>query len=51
MAKKVVSTLRTGVGRNFTKCIKMVKNEKTGSYSFKEEIVNNEHIKDFFAQN
>ncbi len=51
MAKKVVSTLRTGVGRNFTLCIKIVKNEKTGGYSFKEEMVNNEHIKDFFTQN
>ena len=50
MAKKVVSTLRTGVGRNFTKCIKIVRSEKTGSYIFKEEIVNKEHIKDFFAQ-
>ena len=49
MAKKVVATLQTGAGRNFTKCIKMVKSEKTGAYMFKEEIVNNEHIKDFFA--
>ena len=51
MAKKVVATLQTGVGRNFTKCIKMVKSEKTGAYMFKEEVVHNDHIKDFFAQN
>ncbi len=49
MAKKVVATLQTGAGRNFTRCIKLVKSEKTGTYMFKEEMVNNEHIKDFFA--
>ena len=27
MAKKVVATLKTGSGKNFTKCIKMVKSE------------------------
>jgi hypothetical protein len=48
MAKKVVASLQTGEGRLFTKCIKMVKSEKTGSYSFQEEIVHNDHIKDFF---
>ena len=32
MAKKVVATLKTGTGKQFTKCIKMVKSEKTGSY-------------------
>jgi hypothetical protein len=48
MAKKVVASLKTGVGKSFTKCIKMVKSEKTGSYIFKEEIVHNDHIKDFF---
>ncbi len=50
MAKKVVATLQTGVGKNFTKCIKMVKSEKTGAYVFKEEVVHNDHIKDFFTQ-
>jgi hypothetical protein len=50
MAKKVVATLKTGTGKDFTKCIKMVKSEKTGAYIFKEEIVHNDHIKDFFAK-
>lgn len=50
MAKKVVATLQTGVGRNFTKCIKLVKSPKSGAYTFREEIVHNDHIKDFFAQ-
>ncbi len=48
MAKKVVATLKTGKGKNFTKCIKMVKSEKTGAYCFKEEIVHEDHVKDFF---
>ena len=48
MAKKVVATLKTGTGKAFTKCIKMVKSDKTGSYSFKSEIVPNEQIKEFW---
>jgi len=48
MAKKVVATLKTGSGKLFTRCIKMIKSEKTGSYQFKEEVVHNDHIKDFF---
>jgi len=48
MAKKVVATLKTGTGKSFTKCIKMIKSEKTGAYIFKEEVVHNDHIKDFF---
>lgn len=48
MAKKVVATLKTGTGKSRTKCIKMVKSKKTGSYVFKSEVVPNEEIKDFF---
>jgi hypothetical protein len=50
MAKKVVATLKTGAGKTFSKCIKMVKSDKSGAYQFKEEIVHNEHIKDFFSK-
>jgi hypothetical protein len=50
MAKKVVATLKTGKGNDFTKVIKMVKSDKTGSYSFKEEIVHNDHISDFLKK-
>ncbi len=32
MAKKVVATLQSGEGRNFTKCIKMVRSPKSGAY-------------------
>ena len=50
MAKKVVATLKTGEGKLFTRCIKMVKSEKTGSYTFQEEMIHNDHIKDFFSK-
>ena len=50
MAKKVVATLKTGTGKNFTRVIKMVKSEKTGAYTFKSEVVPNEGIKEFFDQ-
>ena len=50
MAKKVVATLKTGTGKSFTKCIKMIKSEKTGAYIFKEEVVHNDHIKDFLKE-
>jgi Domain of unknown function (DUF4295) len=50
MAKKVVATLKTGTGKLFTKCIRMTKSEKTGAYQFKEGVVHNDHIKDFFSK-
>ena len=48
MAKKVVASLQKGEGRTYTKCIKMVKSEKTGAYAFQEEMVHNDNVKDFF---
>lgn len=50
MAKKTVATLQTGSGKNHTKVIKMVKSPKTGSYSFKEEIVTNDKVQEFFSK-
>jgi hypothetical protein len=50
MAKKVVASLKTGSGKMFTKCIKMTKSDKTGAYLFREEIVHNDHIRDFFTK-
>jgi len=50
MAKKVVASLQSGGGKEHTKVIKMVKTEK-GSYSFKEEIVHNDKIKEWFDKN
>lgn len=39
MAKKVVATLKSGTGKNYAKVIKAVKSDKTGAYTFSEEIV------------
>ncbi|MDR0659775.1 MAG: DUF4295 domain-containing protein [Prevotellaceae bacterium] len=51
MAKKAVATLREkGAGKNHTKVIKMVKSAKTNAYTFKEEIVHNDDMKDFFKK-
>lgn len=50
MAKKVVATLKKSDGKNVAKCIKMVKNSKTGHYQFKEEIMDAELAKDFFSK-
>ncbi|MFA4852630.1 MAG: DUF4295 domain-containing protein [Bacteroidales bacterium] len=50
MAKKVVATMKTSTGKDFSKVIRMVKSPKTGAYTFKEEIVPNDQIKDFFAK-
>ena len=50
MAKKVVATLKTvGGNKSFTKCIKMVKSEKSGAYTFKTEIVPTGDVKEFFT--
>jgi hypothetical protein len=50
MAKKVVATLRTSSGKDFAKVIRMVRSEKTGAYTFKENIVANDLVKDFLAK-
>jgi hypothetical protein len=50
MAKKVVATLKTGSGKDFTKVIRMVKSKKTGAYEFKEDIVATENVKDFLKK-
>ncbi|MDQ3393529.1 MAG: DUF4295 domain-containing protein [Bacteroidota bacterium] len=39
MAKKVVATLKKEGGRNFAKVIRAIKNQETGTYTFKEEMV------------
>jgi hypothetical protein len=50
MAKKVVASLQKGGGKEHTKVIKMIKSPKTGSFSFKEEIVHNDKVKDWFGK-
>ena len=49
MAKKVVATLQRQ-GKDFAKVIKVVKTQRSGSYSFKEEIIPTDQVKDFFDQ-
>ena len=49
MAKKVVASLQKGEGKNFAKVIKAVKSDKTGAYSFKEEMVPIDKVKEVLA--
>ncbi len=48
MAKKVVATLKTGTGKEWAKVIKPVRSAKTGAYSFKEEMIPQDSVKDYF---
>jgi len=50
MAKKVVASIQKGAGKAYSKVIRMVKSEKSGAYTFVEEIVPNELVKDYFAK-
>ncbi|TQD35454.1 DUF4295 domain-containing protein [Haloflavibacter putidus] len=49
MAKKSVATLQTG-SKRLTKAIKMVKSEKTGAYTFVEQIMAPEQVNDFLNE-
>ncbi|MFV0269348.1 MAG: DUF4295 domain-containing protein, partial [Draconibacterium sp.] len=42
--------LQKGAGKGYSKVIKMVKSEKTGAYTFKEEIVPNDDVKTYFQK-
>ena len=50
MAKKVVATLKKTDGKSFAKVIRAVKSEKTGAYTFKEEIVSSDLVKEILAK-
>lgn len=50
MAKKTVATLQKGAGKGYAKVIRMVKSDKTGAYTFKEEIILNDDVKDYFKK-
>ena len=45
MAKKVVATLKKEGGVKYAKVIKAVKSPKTGAYTFKEEMVTEDLVK------
>lgn len=48
MAKKVVATLKTDSGKGFAKIIRMSKSDKTGAYTFNEEIIASDKVKEYF---
>lgn len=50
MAKKVVATLKSKDGKNYAKVIRTVKSDKTGAYTFKEEIVSMDFVKDSLSK-
>jgi hypothetical protein len=49
MAKKVVASLQSS-GKDFAKVIRMAKSPKTGAYTFKEDIIPTDQVKDYFAK-
>ncbi len=50
MAKKVVATLKKEGGVEMVKVIRTIKSPKTGAYTFKEEIVTADRVKDVLAK-
>ena len=50
MAKKTVASLQKGEGRTYSKVIRMMKSPKTGAYTFKEDMVPNDAVKDLLAK-
>ena len=50
MAKKVVATLQKKEGKNFAKVVRAIRSEKTGAYSYKEEMVPVEMVKEVLAR-
>ena len=47
---KVKDVKAAAEAKNWTKVIKAVRSPKTGAYSFKENIVHKDKIKDFLAE-
>jgi hypothetical protein len=56
MAKAAKTAIKTkdqkaaSDAKNYTKVIKAVRSPKTGAYTFKEQILHKDKIKDFLAQ-
>ncbi len=46
MAKKVVASLQKKESKNMAKVIKAVRSDKTGAYTFREEIVPVDKVKE-----
>jgi hypothetical protein len=55
MAKSAKTAIKTkdqkaaAEAKNWTKVIKSVRNPKTGAYTFKEQIVHKDKVRDFLA--
>ena len=56
MAKKLSKNARAGQraagqgGKNHVKVVKPIKNPITGKYSFKEQIIHKDKVKEFFGK-
>lgn len=51
MAKKVVATLKDKTRVNLTKVLIPYKNEKTGAYAFKEEMMPQDQVANYLKSN
>lgn len=51
MAKKVVATLKDKTRVNLTKVMVPYKNEKTGAYGFKEEMMPQDQVQNYLKAN
>lgn len=40
-----------GSGRDFVKVVKSIKDPKTGKYTYKEQMIHKDKVKEFFADN
>ena len=49
MAKKVVATLKVAGGKDWAKVIRAVKSDKTGAYTFREEMVPVDKVQEFLS--
>ena len=47
---KVKDLKASAEAKNFTRVVKAVRSPKTGAYTFKEQIVHKDKVKDFLAQ-
>jgi len=47
---KVKDIKASAEAKNWTKVIKAVRSPKTGAYTFKEQIIHKDKVKDFLAQ-
>jgi hypothetical protein len=47
---KVKDLKASAEAKNYSKVIKAVRSPKTGAYTFKEQIVHKDKVKDFLAQ-